>query len=85
MSVSILVQELRDACLKEVQTVAGLPAHTVYTFDQDATAGAAAECPWTVLKTTRRQVVSLRFSRFESQEVVRLERSPEGEVPCFLA
>lgn len=74
------MQDLRDSCLQEVQTMAGLPAHTTYTFDQDSTTRAAAEGPWTVLKTTRRQVVSLRFSRFESQEIVRLERRQEGDL-----
>lgn len=76
------MQELRDSCLEEVETAAGLPDHATYNFDQDSAASTVAECAATVLKTTCRQVVSLRFSRFESHEVVRREggracRSPQ--------
>ena len=80
MSLSILVQELRDGGVGELQAAACLPAQTVYTFDQETPPSDVAGCPWPVLKTTRRQVVSLRFSRFESQEVVRLERGEKGVV-----
>ena len=80
MSISILVQELRDGCVADAQTAAGLPARARYRFDRDTTGGETTERPLIILKTTRRQVVSLRFSRFESQEVVRQERSHEGHV-----
>ncbi len=80
MSISILAQELRDGCVADAQTAAGLPERASYSFDRDTTGGETTEQPLIILKTTRRQVVSLRFSRFESQEVVRQERSHEGHV-----
>lgn len=80
MSLSILVQQLREGGVGELEAAAHLPDHTVYTFDQETPPNTAAGCAWTVLKTTRRQVVSLRFSRFQSHEVIRLERGQERVV-----
>ncbi|MGH9565861.1 MAG: hypothetical protein ACRD4I_07760, partial [Candidatus Angelobacter sp.] len=57
-----------------------MPSHASYSFDRDAKQSGAEEQPLIILKTTHRQVVSLRFSRFESQEVVRQERRQEGHV-----
>lgn len=80
MSLSILVQQLREGGVGELEAAARLPDHTVYTFDQETPPDTAAGCAWNVLKTTRRQVVSLRFSRFQSHEVIRLERGPQRAV-----
>ncbi len=75
-----LVHELRDAWVADAQSAASLPAHASYSFDRDSQGCETTQPPSIVLKTTRRQVVSLQFSRFESQEVVRQECCQDGYV-----
>lgn len=73
-----LLQELRDDLLTGLRTAARWPAGARYTFDRDTTDGPAQEPPRGVLKTTCRQLVSRRFDRFESREVVRTEGQAGG-------
>ncbi len=82
MKIPILVQQLRDGCVADAQSAAGLPERARYRFDRDTTGSETTTPPLKILKTTGRQVVSLRFARFESQEIVRQEHSPAGPVTC---
>jgi hypothetical protein len=76
----MLVQELRDGCIAHAQSAAGLPERASYRFDRNPAGSETPERPLFVLKTSHREIVSLRFARFESQEVVRQDRAPEGPV-----
>jgi len=71
--VAALLQELRDDAVTELRAAARWPAGAGYTFDRDPAAVRTQEPPPGVLKTTCRQLVSRRFDRFESREVVRGE------------
>jgi len=80
LNIPALIHELRDAHRQELETATQLPAHATYHFDRERPADQAAAGSLPVRKTMRRTVVSLRFCRFESREVVRQETGTQRTV-----
>jgi len=73
-----LLNDLFEETTLRLETAAQFPANGVYRFDRNALDDESTALPWPAKKLLRRTVVSLRYSAFQSKEVVR-EQKREGE------
>lgn len=82
-----LLNELFEETTLRIQMAAQFPPNAVYRFDRDSSdsdshkqfEAESTEPYWPAQKLLRRVLVSLRFSRFHSKEVVREQESKEGK------
>ena len=68
-----LLDELVEATLLEIESASQWPPGATYYFDREGDPDPVA-CAGSACKLQRRVVVSLRFARFEAQQVVRQRR-----------
>ena len=89
LSLSTLLQAVREQATQQIQQAACLPKGVCFHFDRHQEAAAGVQFPAAPLggvqKTTRRTVVSLRHGRFDACETVRHQAGPSGARSALLA
>jgi len=89
LSLSTLLQAVREQATQQIQQAACLPEGVCFHFDRHQEVAAGVQFPAAPLggvqKTTRRTVVSLRHGRFDACETVRHQAGPSGARSALLA